>query len=58
MLDVMLGRTPSGSPYSRFTSQEAVISALIAHHGALMGITERTLQSKFAQARRKLRAAH
>jgi hypothetical protein len=58
MLDVMLGRTPSGVPYSRFTSQEAVISALIAHHGSLMGITERTLQSKFAQARRKLRAAH
>lgn len=58
ILDVILGRTPSGTPYSRFSSQEAVISALIAHHGNLMGITERTLQAKFAKARRKLRAAH
>lgn len=58
MLEVMLGRTPSGAPYSRFTSQESVISALVAHHGSLMGVTERTLQSKFAQARRKLRAAN
>ena len=30
---------------------------MIAHHGELMGITDRTLQAKFAQARRKLRAA-
>jgi len=58
MLDVILGQTPSGAAYSRFTSQDAVISALIAHHGSLMGVTERTLQAKFAQARRKLRATH
>ena len=58
LLEVMLGHTPSGTPYSRFTSQEAVISALIAHHGNLMGIAERTLQAKFAQARRKLRSAN
>ena len=58
LLEVMLGHTPSGTPYSRFTSQEAVISALIAHHGNLLGIAERTLQAKFAQARRKLRSAN
>ncbi|MBV6791583.1 hypothetical protein [Xanthomonas euvesicatoria] len=57
MVALMLGRAPSGTPYSRFTSQDAITSALIAHHGSLMGITERTLQSKFAQARRKLQSA-
>lgn len=57
MLALMLGRTPSGAPYSSFNSQDAIISALIAHHGNLMGITERTLQAKFAQARRRLQAA-
>lgn len=58
LLEVMLGKTPSGAPYSRFASQEAVISALVAHHGNLMGIAERTLQTKFAQARRKLRSTN
>lgn len=56
MLTLMLGRTPSGTPYSSFNSQEAIASALIAHHGHLMGITDRTLQAKFAQARRKLQS--
>ncbi len=58
MLALMLGRTPSGAPYSSFNSQDAIISALIAHHGNLMGVTERTLQAKFAQARRRLQAAN
>jgi len=57
MLALMLGRSPSGTPYSSFNSQEAITSALIAHHGELMGISERTLQAKFAQARRKLQSA-
>lgn len=57
MLTLMLGRTPSGLPYSSFNSQDAIISALIAHHDNLMGITERTLQAKFAQARRKVQAS-
>jgi hypothetical protein len=57
MLTLMLERSPSGTPYSSFKSQEAITSALIAYHGHLMGVTERTLQSKFAQARRKLKSA-
>ncbi|MBI6568239.1 hypothetical protein YA0745_08205 [Pseudomonas synxantha] len=57
MLTLMLGRSPAGTQYSSFNSQEAITSALIAHHGHLMGITERTLQGKFAQARRKLQSA-
>lgn len=55
MLDLMLGHSPAGTAYSSFNSQEAVVSALIAHHSGVMGITERTLNGKFALARRKLR---
>lgn len=57
MVELMLGRSPSGTPYSSFNSQEAIANAMIAHHSDLMGITERTLQAKFAQARRKMRSA-
>lgn len=57
MLELMLGRSPAGTAYSSFNSQEAIATAMIAHHGELMGITDRTLQAKFAQARRKLRSA-
>ncbi len=57
MLDLMLAQSPSGTPYSCFKTQEAVVSALIAHHGGTMGIAERTLNGKFAAARRRLRSA-
>jgi hypothetical protein len=54
MLTLLLGHTPSGQPYSSFKTQESIISAMIAHHGERLGITERTLQAKFAAANRKL----
>lgn len=57
MLDLMLSQSPAGTPYSCFRTQEAVVTALIAHHSGVMGITERTLHGKFAQARRKIRSS-
>lgn len=57
MLELFLGQSPSGTAYSCFRTQEAVVSALIAHHGGAMGITERTLNGKFAAARRRLHSA-
>lgn len=54
MLELILGQSPSGTPYSCFKTQEAVVSALVAHHGGTMGITERTLNGKFAVAKRRL----
>jgi hypothetical protein len=54
LLTLLLGKSPSGMPYSSFLTQEAIISAMVAHHGNAMGITERTLQAKFALARRNL----
>lgn len=54
MLKLLLGHSPSGQPYSLFRTQEAVISALAAHYGHLMGLSERTLQGKFAEVNRRL----
>lgn len=53
-LTVLLGRSPAGQRYSSFETQDAIIAALIAHHGGRLGITERTLAAKFAAARRAL----
>lgn len=58
MLALILGTSPSGKAYSRFRTQEAIVSALVAHHQSVMGITERTLNGKFASARRRLRSAN
>ncbi|EZQ20273.1 hypothetical protein CF98_07765 [Halopseudomonas bauzanensis] len=54
LVQLILSETPSGIAYSTFRSQEAIISALLAHHTGLMGVTERTLHAKFAEAKRRL----
>jgi hypothetical protein len=54
MLDVLLGHAPSGQPYSRFKTQESIVSVMLAQHGRRLGISERTLHAKFAAARRHL----
>jgi hypothetical protein len=58
LLTLLLGSAPSGAPYSSFRSLGAIISALLAHYKGLPGLSERTLSSKFAQARRHLEASH
>lgn len=55
MLDLLLGTSPSGQPYSTFRTQESVITALVALHGDKLGIAQRTLERQFAAARRQLR---
>lgn len=52
LLTLLLGHSPAGRPYSSFNTQEAVISAMIAHHGDQLGISQSTLENKFAQAKR------
>ena len=54
LLSLLLGKSPGGAPYSSFRNMDSVISALLAHHEHLPGISERTLWSKLAQARRHL----
>jgi len=54
LLALLLGTSPGGVPYSSFRNTEAVVSALLAHHNGRPGISERTLWSKLARARRHL----
>lgn len=54
LLTLLVGPSPAGQPHSSFKSQEAVISALISNFGDRLGIAARTLQAKFAAARRSL----
>ncbi|MCL2892105.1 hypothetical protein [Brenneria tiliae] len=54
LLSLLCGQSPSGKAYSVFKTQEAIISALIAYYGEKRGISKSTLESKFAEARRRL----
>ena len=57
LLTLLLGKSPAGSAYSSFRNMDAVVSALLAHHEGRPGISERTLWSKLAQARKHLEAS-
>lgn len=54
LIGLLLGKSPSGVPYSSFHTLESIISALIAHHGGRPGISQSTLWTKFAEAKRHL----
>ena len=56
LLGLLLGRTPADKPQSVFSSQAAIISALLAHYGGKPGISDTTLEGKFAEAKRTLRS--
>lgn len=54
LVNLFLAKTPSGKPYSPFTSQASIISALMAHNRNKAGFSQRTLEEKFAAARRSI----
>lgn len=54
MLELTLGRTLQGQPTSVYRTQEALIAALVESNGAKLGIAQRTLERKFAEAKRRL----
>lgn len=56
MLGLILSKSPGGQRYSSLASQSAVIDALLAHHEGKAGISLRTLEEKFAAAKRSLAA--
>lgn len=56
LLALMMGKSPAGKPQSAFENQAAIISALLAHHEGKPGIAGRTLEEKFAAAKRSLTA--
>ncbi|CDH34131.1 hypothetical protein [Xenorhabdus bovienii] len=55
LLDIMLGTSPSGKQLSVYNNQASVISALLACHEGKSGISARTLESKFAEAKRSIK---
>ena len=57
MLALMLGKSPAGKPQSVFDNQAAIIAALLGHHKGKPGISARTLEDKFAAAKRSLTAS-
>lgn len=56
LLGLMLGKSPAGKPQSVFENQSMVIAAMLAHHGHLSGVSDTTLQNKFAEANRSIKA--
>jgi hypothetical protein len=56
MLDLMLTKSPGGKPHSVFDNQTSIIDALLAHYDQKPGISSRTLDDKFAAAKRSLKA--
>ena len=54
LLGLLLGKTPAGKAQSAFSSQAAIIAALLAHYEGKPGISDTTLEAKFAEAKRTL----
>ncbi|MBP9033768.1 MAG: hypothetical protein KBG29_07720 [Pseudomonadales bacterium] len=57
LLDVLLGKSPAGRRYSILENQTAIIDTLISNYPRKPGITRRTLEEKFAEAKRSLDAS-
>lgn len=54
LTDRMLGKTPNGRKISVFETQSAIIDDLLAHFPDQPGLSQRTLEQKFAEAKKKL----
>jgi hypothetical protein len=57
MLDLILKESPGGQAHSIFTNQAVIIQALLGYHEGKPGISARTLEEKFAEAKRSLNAS-
>lgn len=56
LLELMLGTTPAGNPQSAFDDQSAIVAAMLAHYDRAPGISRTTLDTKFAEANRSIKA--
>jgi hypothetical protein len=52
LINLLLGKSPSGKPYSTFASQASIISLLTVQNRDNPGFNKRTLEEKFAAANR------
>jgi hypothetical protein len=54
LVETLLGSSPAGKPNSVFDSQAAIVDSITAHYEGIPGLSKRTLDEKFAAARRSL----
>lgn len=54
LLETLLGSSPAGKPNSVFDSQASVVDSITAHYEGITGLSKRSLDEKFAAARRSL----
>lgn len=54
LLATLLGSSPAGKPNSVFDSQAAIVDSITAHYEGTPGLSKRSLDEKFAAARRSL----
>lgn len=55
LVDLILDHSPAGKPLSVFKSQAAIVDAIVARHNDVPGLSKRTLDEKFAAAKRSLK---
>lgn len=54
LVQLMLDKSPGGTPYSVFTTQTAIIEQLETHFPNVQGISKRTLEDKFKKGKDSL----
>lgn len=54
LLETLLGSSPAGKPNSVFSNQAAIVDLITSHHEGIPGLSKRSLDEKFAAARRVL----
>ncbi|XXF15501.1 hypothetical protein J3P76_10315 [Pseudomonas sp. D1-36] len=57
LLETMLGSSEAGRRHSIFNSQASIVDSITAHYGDVPGLGKRSLDEKFAAARRSLAQA-
>ena len=57
LLETLLGSSPAGKPNSVFENQAAIVDSITAHYEGTPGLSKRSLDEKFAAARRILSRA-
>jgi hypothetical protein len=54
LLETLLGCSPAGKPNSVFHNQSSIVDSITAHYEDFPGLSKRSLDEKFASARRRL----
>ncbi|WLH65146.1 hypothetical protein [Pseudomonas sp. FP2300] len=57
LVNIMLGSSRGGRKHSIFDSQASIVDSITAHYGGVTGLSKRSLDEKFAAARRSLAEA-